>query len=109
MAERVMGGVGTTVLYEDDRVRVWELRLGPKEDSPIHRHELDYVLVQISGGKIAAVPEADSAGPYNDYLEADVEPGAVVAIARGGVELARNLGDREYLEVIVELKDPPVS
>jgi quercetin dioxygenase-like cupin family protein len=106
MGERVLGDVGTTVLFEDDRVRVWEMRLAPGEDSAIHRHELDYVLVQISGGRIAAVPEPDSAGPYNEYLEADVKPGDVVAIGRGGVELARNLGDGEYVEVIVELKDP---
>ena len=50
-------------------------------------------MVQISGGRIAAVPEPDSEGPYGEYLEADVNPGDVVAIGRGGVELARNLGD----------------
>jgi hypothetical protein len=35
----------------------------------------------------------------------DVIPGAVVHVARGGVETAHNVGSRPYLEVIVELKD----
>jgi len=32
-------------------------------------------------------------------------PGAIVHVARGGVETARNVGRQGYLEVIVELKD----
>jgi hypothetical protein len=50
------------------------------------------------------VPEPDSQGPYRHYLEADVVPGAVVHVARGGVESARNVGEEPYLEVVVELK-----
>jgi hypothetical protein len=51
------------------------------------------------------VPEPDTRGPYRDYLEADVVPGAVVHVRRGGVESARNVGSRPYLEIVVELKD----
>ena len=103
--ERVLGGVGTKVVYEDDRVRVWRLRLAPGEDSAIHRHELDHLLIQVAGDRVAVIPEPDTAGPYRDYLEADVVPGAVVHVPRGGVETARNIGSQPYLEVIVELKD----
>jgi hypothetical protein len=100
-----LGGVGTKVLFEDDRIRVWHLRLAPGEDSEVHRHDLDHVLIQISGDRIAVVPEPDTQGPYRDYMEAEVLPGAVVAVARGGVEVARNVGEKPYLEVIIELKD----
>jgi hypothetical protein len=51
------------------------------------------------------VPEPDTEGPYRDYLEADVVPGAVVAVGRGGVESAKNVGALPYLEVVIELKD----
>jgi beta-alanine degradation protein BauB len=104
--DRVFGGVGTKVVYEDDAVRVWRLALAPGEDSPIHRHELDHLLVQISGDRIAVIPEPDTEGPYAEVLEADVVPGAVVHVRRGGVERARNVGSKPYLEVIVELKEP---
>jgi quercetin dioxygenase-like cupin family protein len=103
--ERVLGPVGTEVVFENDRVRIWQLRLAPGERSAIHEHELDNVLIQISGGRIAAEPEADSAGEYNEYIEADVNPGDVVFIGKGGIETAVNKGTTPYLEIIVELKD----
>lgn len=103
--KRVLGPIGTEVVFENDRVRVWELRLAPGEASAVHRHELDYMLVQLDGDRIAAEPEPDTEGPYRDYLEADVVKGAVVYITRGGVETARNIGSEYYREIIIELKD----
>ena len=103
--ERVLGGVGTRMLMENDRVRIWEMRLAPGQDSEVHRHDLDYLLVQIDGDRIAGVPEPDSKGAYNEYIEADVIPGNAVYIERGGVEIARNVGKRPYYEILVELKD----
>ena len=100
-----LGDVGTRLLLEDDRVRVWEVRLAPGETGSVHRHELDHLLVQVAGDRIAVVPEPNSEGPFRAYLEADVVPGAVVSVARGGVEAARNVGSEAYIEVIVELKD----
>lgn len=103
---RVFGAIGTNVVYEDDAVRVWRLKLAPGEESPIHRHELDHLLIQVSGDRIAVVPEPDTEGPFREVLEADVVPGAVVHVPRGGVERARNVGSKQYLEMIVELKAP---
>ena len=103
--ERALGDIGTRVLFEDDRVRVWQVRLAPGEQGDVHRHELDHLLVQIAGDRIAVVPEPDSEGPFREYLEADVVPGAVVRVRRGGVETARNVGKTDYLEVVIELKD----
>jgi hypothetical protein len=104
-ADRSLGDVGTRVLFEDDRVRVWQVRLAPGEEGDVHRHELDHLLVQVAGDRIAVVPEPDSEGPFREYLEAEVVPGAVVPVRRGGVETARNVGTKEYIEVVIELKD----
>jgi len=104
-AQRQLGDVGTRLLFENDRVRAWELRLAPGEESAIHRHELDHLLIQVSGDRVAVIPEPDSEGPYREYLEADVLPGAAVFVRRGGVETARNVGAEPYNEVIIELKD----
>lgn len=105
MTERTLGDVGTKLLYEDDRIRVWQVRLAPGEQGDVHRHEHDHILVQVSGDRIAVVPEPESEGPYRDYLEADVVPGAVVVVDKGGVESAKNVGSADYLEVIIELKE----
>lgn len=105
MAERSLGPIGSKVVFEDERVRVWLLKLAPGEESATHRHELDHLLIQIAGDRIAALPEPDSESPYRDYLEADVIPGIVTFVPRGGIETARNVGEHPYREIIVELKD----
>ena len=84
MAEdRVLGGVGTKLLFENDRVKVWEMALEPGEESAVHRHELDYVMVQVDGDRMAGVSEPDSEGPYPGYIEGDVSRGNVLTAKRG--------------------------
>lgn len=102
--DRILGNIGTTLVLENDRVRVWELDLAPGAKSDVHRHDLDYLIVQIEGQRIAAVPEIDSAGKYKEYIEAEAQPGKVSYITRGGIETAVNVGTRRYLEILIELK-----
>jgi beta-alanine degradation protein BauB len=103
---RELGGVGSKVVFEDERVRVWVLKLAPGERSDVHQHDLDHLLIQVKGDRIAVDPEADTASPYRDYMEADVIPGMVTFVPKGGIETAVNCGDDPYYEVIVELKTP---
>jgi hypothetical protein len=103
--ERVLGGVGTRMLFENARVRVWEMRLEPGQESPVHRHGLDYLMIQIDGDRMAGVSEPDSEGPYPGYVEGDISPGTVLYAERGGIETARNIGGKAFYEIIVELKD----
>ncbi len=105
MAERTLGDVATKMLFENDRVRVWEMRLAPGEDSAVHRHDLDYLLVQIDGDKITGIPEPDTGGRYDEIIEGNVVPGMAVYIERGGIETARNTGEKPYYEILIELKD----
>ena len=107
--DRELGGVGTKVVFENEQVRVWVLQLAPGERSAVHRHDLDHLLIQIRGDRIAVEPETDAQGPHRDYMEAPVIPGMVVHIPKGGVETAVNVGVEPYYEVIVELKDPPAE
>jgi mannose-6-phosphate isomerase-like protein (cupin superfamily) len=103
--DRVLGGIATRVLLENDRVKIWEMDLAPGEESDIHEHTMDYILVVIDGDKIAGVPQDDSAGLYNEYVEVDVEPGQHFYIEKGGIETARNIGKKRYREIAIELKD----
>jgi quercetin dioxygenase-like cupin family protein len=45
------GCVGTRLLSESDRVRVWIIRLGPGERIGFHRHVLDYFWTSVTGGR----------------------------------------------------------
>ncbi len=57
-SDRVLGDLRDTVsIFENDRVRVWQVRLAPGEEGDVHRHELDHLLVQVAGDRIAVVPE----------------------------------------------------
>jgi hypothetical protein len=42
--------VGTRLLLENARSRVWEIRLAPGERLAFHRHVLDYFWTCVSGG-----------------------------------------------------------
>jgi beta-alanine degradation protein BauB len=105
--ERVFGGIATKVLMENDRVRIWEMRLAPGAESDLHRHEHDYIMIQIAGDKMAARFEPDSGGewPGIDYIEGDIAPGNVIYARKGGMETAVNIGNEEFYEIVVELKD----
>ena len=107
MTDRVLGDIATGLLFENDRVRVWEMRLQPGEESAVHRHDRDYVMIQIAGDKMAAKMEADSGGPWGHlgYVEGDVAPGNVLYAERGGIERAVNIGRDPFFEIVVELKD----
>ncbi len=106
MAERTLGDVGTKVLFENDRVRVWELHLEPGESSDVHEHQHDYLLVQIDGDKITGDFEPDTHGTFPPGLvEGDVAPGNVFYTEKGGIETARNTGTKPYREILIELKD----
>ena len=107
MADRLdaLGDVATKLLFENARVKIWEMRLAPGEEGPLHRHERDHILVQIDGDRMAVVPHETTKSPYNEYLEADVVPGQYFYIPRGGVEVARNVGRKAYYELLIELKD----
>jgi hypothetical protein len=42
--------VGTSRLFENDRVRVWEVRLAPGERTPFHAHTIRYFWTCVDAG-----------------------------------------------------------
>jgi hypothetical protein len=106
MTERTLGDVGTKVLFENERVKVWELALEPGESTDVHEHFNDYLLIQLEGDKIAGIFEEDTHGEYPPgTVEGDVSYGNVFYTHKGGVETAKNTGTKPYREILVELKD----
>ena len=105
--ERALGDIATKLLMENDRVKIWEMRLAPGQKSALHRHDLDYIMIQIAGDKMAAHFEPDSGGEWvgQDYVEGAIAPGQVLYAKRGGIETAENVGNEPFYEIVVELKD----
>jgi hypothetical protein len=44
--------IGTRVLFENDRIRVWDLSVGPGERLPFHCHTTTYFFTCVAGGRM---------------------------------------------------------
>ena len=97
--------VGSRVVFEDDRVRVWELEVGPGETFPLHHHALDYITVSLDEAELEA-HEADGSVRRNHRLPGDV---LLTRVGGGQNHELRNVGTTAYRNRIVEFKAPPAE
>lgn len=101
-----LGPIGDRVLFEDERIRVWEMVLEPGERSPLHHHENDYIVVVVEGDQVTVEPlAAGEDGPESGSKSAGVAPGHSVFLRKGGTEVAVNSGSVRYRDVQIELLD----
>jgi hypothetical protein len=98
--EVVLGEIGTRVLLENSRVRVWEVSLGPGEAQAWHLHHNPYVVLCLATSPC-----------HMDWL--DGSPARRLSETVGGsvyrpvspVHMLTNDGDAPYLNRLVELLD----
>lgn len=95
--------VGTTLLSENERTRVWMIRLAPGERTGFHRHVLDYFWTSISGGRARQHMQDGT------ILECTYEPGETrhEYYGRGEYKVhdLQNLDNFEMVFMTVEFKD----
>ena len=102
--------VGTTVLFENDVVRVWDFQLAPGQDSELHRHLTDYFFVYITDeNKLEVRVPGDKANPVSapdGYV-------AFVKIGRGDdaglTHSLANVGGEHHRQIVVELLGAPAA
>jgi hypothetical protein len=95
--------VGTRVLFENERVRVWDLALAPGASLAKHIHRTDYVFIVVSGGLIRF---ADPDNPA-DYHDVQFEDDQVEFLDIGGGKVDNrltNIGTKPHRNFVVELK-----
>jgi quercetin dioxygenase-like cupin family protein len=92
--------VGTELVSESERVRVWIIRLKPGERIGFHRHVLDYFWTSVSGGRGR---QHVHDGTTVEYTYA---PGETRHERYGAGELKvhdlENLGDKEMVFMTIE-------
>lgn len=98
-----LGGVADHILFEDDKVRIWEMKLEPGEYSALHEHTCQYYLIIMSGDLVAGVTPKGSA--IDSFIGVVPPAGNTVGIPRGSIEWAWNIGEQTYHEFLVELKN----
>jgi hypothetical protein len=52
--EKKLGDVANRLLFENERVKVWQMDLAPGESSDFHEHKLPYVLCIAEGETVDA-------------------------------------------------------
>jgi predicted metal-dependent enzyme (double-stranded beta helix superfamily) len=97
------GPIGSRVLYEDDRVRIWDMTLEPGTDSGRHEHRNPYVIVMVEGDRVGLREHVALDGGIDQYREADVVVGTAISLPAGGVETAVNVGAVRYRDIQIEL------
>jgi beta-alanine degradation protein BauB len=60
--EDELGNIGTELLFENQKIRVWQMLLAPGESSPLHRHLHDYVWVDLTP------TSTETLGPFSPTL-----------------------------------------
>lgn len=101
MAEAISDQIGSKLLFENDRVRVWDLTLAPGESTGMHRHENDYLYVVIGGGTLQGVSSDGNKGEGRDMADGHVQWRDV---AGEDIHAAINTGNEPWRNIIVELK-----
>ena len=101
MSQAISENVGTKLLFENDRVRVWDLSLAPGESTGVHRHEHDYFFVVIGGGKLQGVQADGTKGKPRTMQDGEVHWREIDGEA---VHEAVNVGDEPWRNIVVELK-----
>ncbi|MEL6962035.1 MAG: hypothetical protein AAFO01_04715 [Pseudomonadota bacterium] len=104
------GRIGTDLVFENDRVRVWHMTLRPGEKMPVHRHVLTYFWTAITPGRF--LQRTYDGTTY----ESDYEAGLThfYDVGRGDFALhnLENVGDTTMIFCAVELKkeshNPPL-
>jgi beta-alanine degradation protein BauB len=95
--------VGSQLLSENERTRVWMIRLAPGERVGFHRHVLDYFWTSVTGGYGRQHLQDGT------ILECSYASGETRHESYGKDEFKvhdlENLGDREMVFMTVEFKD----
>jgi hypothetical protein len=93
--------LGTKLISENERIRVWEHRVPPGETGPMHLHRRPYLSVVIGGSS------GDTIGPQGEVVKHfSLVPGMTIWYGDETppeTHALRNTGDDEILIVTTEL------
>ena len=94
-----LGPIGDEVIFENEHVRVWSLRLPAGDLQDWHKHDLPYLVIPV-------VPSDNNVMVFADGRErSTVEtPGDALWREPGAPHKLENRGTIDYQNVLVEIK-----
>jgi mannose-6-phosphate isomerase-like protein (cupin superfamily) len=90
-------------MFENERVRVWDLALQPGESLEKHIHRHDFLFIVVQGGSLRHI---DPENPSNDQA-VSYEDDQVVFIEAGDGTVHNelvNVGTKPYRNFVIEIK-----
>lgn len=98
--EQWLEPVKNTVTYEDPQIRVFEERLDPGDERPLHSHP-QRVVVRLNETRLT-----DPRFPVSNRPGAGVQVPNTARFAEPVVHVVRNIGTVPLFNVVIELKPP---
>jgi predicted metal-dependent enzyme (double-stranded beta helix superfamily) len=95
--------VGSRLLFENEQVRVWDLRLEPGESTGLHRHTTDFFYVVIGDGALQRLAADGSSQPPRQMADGEVH---FRQVSGEDVHEALNVGSGRWRNIVVELLKP---
>jgi len=92
--------VGTELLFENDSVRVWSMELAPGETSPVHRHQIDYLIAYVTPSRISLIRDGVVV-QTDDFKDGYVQ---YIHVPQPIVHQITNAARAGHRQLIVELK-----
>lgn len=111
MAEEPTDRIGTDLLFENERVRVWDMTLAPGAASELHKHAHDYLYVYVTDNNELRIEV-----PGGDPMFARAGAGSVSYWEVGPGEppphythKAVNAGTQVHQQILVEFLGPSIG
>lgn len=98
-SRRKLGGVGTRLLFENERVKIWELDLEPGQSSSWHHHTLDYITVSMDNSTMRREFEDGATDETNP------QAGQPRYAVKHQPHVVTNIGSNRHRNVLIELKE----
>jgi beta-alanine degradation protein BauB len=93
-----LGPIGDRILFENEYIRVWSVKLDPGNRQPWHRHDLPYLIVPLTEGKNVMTFEDGRVRETNET------PGDAIWREPGIPHELLNNSDWQYRNVLIEIK-----
>lgn len=98
--------IATTVIYEDEHVRVWNQIVPEGGSIPKHKHENDYFLLNVTGnGPMDIIVHDEEQKAADKTFSFSPKPREALLVPKGQLETAINKG-AEFRAILVEFKEP---
>lgn len=101
----VSSAVGTKLLFENERIRVWDLSLAPGEWLETHVHHTDFCFIVSRGGHLEHADPNDPTSAQRVNYATDQVVFIPVTDEAGVVhQRLTNIGTEPYQNYVIELK-----